>query len=126
MTDVKLYIEAGRMMGGEGLNVTIRDDDSRELLATFRLTGEQAWQLFGGATLHVDGSASPNLHRVGMQMVNDAVEYGFSAFPGYDRGEHLRLAEARAREDMPGWESYEPHATNYGVKVVVRRWEAAS
>lgn len=125
MTTHQGQISSSRGGQDSSLRIEIRDNASRELLAQFRLDPEQAWKLTGGATVYADVHVSPNLHRLGKQMVNDSVIYPVSSFDrSAEREEMLREAEERASADRPGWHTYSARATNTGgVQVIMRRWE---
>jgi hypothetical protein len=122
MSEATFRIESGR--GSDELQLNIRDDASGELLAMFKLSAAEAFKMFGGGSIKVDGKLSPNLHRVGMQGKNQSIRYHYKDLSAeYDRDKILVLAVDRAKVDLPGWETYEARLTNdLGVQVVARRW----
>jgi hypothetical protein len=107
------------------MTLHIEDDVSGMTLLDLRLTPEQAYGLMRGTALHIDGVQTDRLDRVGKQMVNDSVEVPGRFFNDAPYADREKLGEQWARENVPGWDSYEASRTNTGgVRVVVRKWVA--
>jgi hypothetical protein len=120
-----LEIQSGRIMQTDELSLTIKDKASGELLAAFRLLPAEAWKLLGGSSLTVEADVSPNLHRVGQEMVVSTAVVPRDVTPHSMSAEsRLLAAETWAREVVhPGWDEYQARTRNDGlVEVVCRGW----
>lgn len=125
MPEMSFEIETHRFMQTDEFELVIREVNSHEVLAKVRLTPSQAWRLFGGTVLTVDGVVSPRLDRVGKVMETGVCEVTSAELAHLALDPDVRMAHAVevAKQFKPGWESYEPRRKNHGgIDVVLRRW----
>jgi hypothetical protein len=122
MQKTKLSLETTR--GNDRLTVRVRDEISRTTIVSFDLNPVETWWFLGGTHVETDGQVTENFDRVGKTMKTDAVVYSSQDLRASTYDQLEGDAEAMARADRPGWDTYSARRTNTGsVRVVMRRWE---
>lgn len=124
MTKTNFRIETGSST--DGVHVRITEDISGVTIASFRLTGAEAFDFLRGSTIQADGVISDNLDRIGKTMVNESVEVPAAEIQDVDYNKRTEAGERWARFNHPGWDVYDARRTNTaGVKVILRKWVEA-
>lgn len=109
----------------DGLRVTVIDEVSRTVLAEFKLTPGEVFELVKGGVVNVEGKIGNDLDRVGKLMLNDSVEVPRAITDPLTMNQEARLMTGTdwARAGHPGWDTYSPRFTNRGTVIVtMRKW----
>lgn len=124
MSTRQVRIESGA--NSNSLRLEIKDDVSGVTLARMILEPEQIWKMLSGGSVLAEAVMTDRFDRVGKTMMNQSVTYGPDVLIAANYDQQLRFAEAKAREDMPGWDTYDARRQGGGsgkVVVVARKWE---
>ena len=123
MRRTKLVLETGRST--DRVTVRVMDEVSGQTIVSFVLDPEQAFAFLGGAYVEIDGEVTENFDRVGKTMRTDSVVYTSADLKASTYDQQLGDAEAMARADRPGWDTYSAHRRGGGygaVQVTMRKW----
>lgn len=106
----------------EDLRITIKDEESRTIVAHLKLDPTELWQLLRGGILRLEGECSDHLDRVGKTLVRTQVEVPGHALKGIEYIDRKSAGEEWARTAHPGWEEYSGYASRTGIQINLGKW----